>query len=151
MVRLALTGLLLSGCYIVEPGGPSGDDTPPPPPGDQGPIGRSFTIGRTPTSPSCADFVEENQSHQISVEANAVFVGGGSALNTLVRAAPALEGSDAPNVTFTHNEFWTGMDGSTAVQVRYSIWVSGDFVTGDVNASFNFLGNFCSYTWRVET
>jgi hypothetical protein len=150
-MRLALIGLLLTGCYIVEPGpGPSGDDTPPPP-GGEGPVGRSFFIERIPTSPSCADFAEENQTHQISVQTNQVFVGGALASGTTVRSAPANESSDAPNVIFVHDEFWTSTEGSTAVQIHYTIWVSGPIVTGDVLASFQFLGSFCSYMWRVQT
>lgn len=158
-MRLVLIGLLLSGCYIVEPehGSGGGDDVIGPPPGDggggAGPIGRSFNLIRTPTSPSgCPTFAQENQGHTIQVTSTDVILESSMfAFNVSIRSDPARESSfDSPNVQFTVFEDWTSGVGGANPDVNYQLWVAGNELTGDANASFLFADTVCSYTWRIQ-
>jgi hypothetical protein len=158
-MRSVLIGLLLSGCYIVEPEHGSGGDDSPPPPGDgsggggSGPIGRTFNISRTPTSPSkCPQFAQENQGHTIMVTPTDVLLENQMfAFNVQVRSDAASEANfDSPNVVFTVFENWSSSEGPASPDVQYQLWVSGNQLTGDANASFAFIDTVCSYTWRIQ-
>ena len=156
MVRVASLAVLLSGCLLYESGGPGGADGPDDPPGT-GPVGRIFSIERTKTGPNECQFVDEDMTHNVSVESvNTVFVDGIQPAGVVVRTNPARElDRDAPNVVFAMFETWQSIDGESAgPMVQYDIWVDGGLITGDARTSFPNSSPVgppsCSYTWTLS-
>jgi hypothetical protein len=153
-MRLFWLGLALSGCYLDPPGGGGGDDVAPPPGdggGDVGPVGRTFFVERSRTSPSCANFTQENQPHSLMVTGTDVFVDGEPAFAVSVRSEAADETMfDPPNVEFRTLESWTNPDGFIASpDVGYRLWISGNTTTGEAFTTFAFLDTVCDYTWTI--
>ena len=156
-MRVALLGVLLTGCTLYDSRGDGGDDVGPPPPPGGGPVGRVFAIDRTQTQPSgCFGFSEEDQSHTVDVESvNVVFVDGVTPAGIVVRNAAAREPADPPNVVFSLFESWSGPNGSAGPQIQYEIWVDGNLVTGKARTSFPNPDPAgppgCSYAWTLSS
>lgn len=157
-MRVALIGILLSGCTLYESGGGGGggDDDDPIPPGG-GPVGRFFSIDRTQVGPNECLFNEENMTHSVSVEAvSSVFVDGIQPAGVVVRTAPAVKSNgDPPNVVFAMFESWSGVEGGSASpMVQYEIWVSGNTIIGDARTAFSNSTPIgppsCSYAWTLS-
>jgi len=154
-MRFLIIVALLAGCTLYESKASGGDDGSGS--GSGGPVGRSFFLDRTPTSPAgCPFFSEENQPHDIAIEPTQVRIDGSNlAASPSVRNTPAREPVDAPNVTFKVFEQWNSAEGPAAPSVDYQLWVDGTFISGKASSTFTFnsieLGpTSCSYTWQVS-
>jgi hypothetical protein len=148
-MRYVLLGVLLSSCTLYENEGGSGSNGP-----GQGPIGRTFFLGRVIISSTpCPDFFEKESAHDIEVESMSVVrVDGAIAASPVVKAGIAREANGVPpNLSFTTFESWDSGDGFAAPQIRYDVWVDAQFITGKATTSFIFQGSSCDYSFNITT
>ncbi|MBS1119602.1 MAG: hypothetical protein H6Q90_1830 [Deltaproteobacteria bacterium] len=153
---LIAIGTLAAGCTLSSSHGPTDDGSGGGGGGgggSGGPVGRSFTAGRTTTATSpCPVFDEQNSSHTLDIEATDVFVDGTLADGVTVSNVPANQNTTAPNVTFSFNETWNSVEGFGFPQVHYTLWVDATSATGTAETSFAFDGTTatsCSVNWIV--
>jgi hypothetical protein len=153
--------VLLGGCTLYEY--QADDDTDPTFPDaggkGRGPVGRTFFVDRvlsTSDNPDCPVFSQEALSHNVNVASTStVLVDSMPATGVLVRATPATDGADPPNVTFTVREQWSSSEGPASPSVQYQMFVADDRFTGTATTFFQFsspptgtLG--CGFSWTFE-